>query len=762
MRKKNNGITLIALVITIIILLILAGISIAMLTGENGILTKAWQAKDSYQKEAAREKVQIAVLNYQVNEENTTLYDELRKIEGITLIEPDNEREGPPYRVIVDGYEFIVGEDLKISGGEKVEIKRAPEIKEVKYETEGTEAPLEVMITAVTKDEEGIKQIKVSYIKREGETVKYEDIAIENEGNVMGKEVKITVQIPANGEYVIQVIGKNGTITKKEIIIDNLVKDTILATITTGTVNEDHVGLTITGTTTEFPIKEMELYIDGKKIENVTYTTDEEMNKVASYTINNMEFYKEYACYVKVINAKGKEGISETKRPRNTTIIKTQTDLKNLATQVNNGNTFSQHKALQIVENIDLQNNPWVPIGNNQHKFSGVLNGNGHTISNLYINNGALEYQGLFGCTSYATICNLTINSGSINAKNNCGAIVGYFENGKIENCINNIGVTGSNNIGGIIGWDNNVAGIENCINTGNIRGNTSVGGVTGKHQANGTVKKCGNIGTITGNQQIGGIVGTSMDSSIESTYNKGIISVSVNQGGGIVGYCTETGILYSYNTANVTGSYMVGGIAGMAFKSETGKKLAFCYNKGAIKGTGSGSAGFTNIGGIVGVAKHKIIVEFCYNMGTIQITSNGGHAGGIAGILISNDADNPNSYYASKVQYCYNSATVSANGKYVGGIVGHVDNYCSVKNCNVSSDLIVRGNGKTATANRGQQEDYIGKIVGNLGIVSSDYLGNNTNSITVSVYYVVNGHSSGSSSYWSNSNVNQPKLIWE
>ena len=45
-RKNNNGITLIALVITIIVLLILAGVSIAMLTGENGILTQAQRAKN--------------------------------------------------------------------------------------------------------------------------------------------------------------------------------------------------------------------------------------------------------------------------------------------------------------------------------------------------------------------------------------------------------------------------------------------------------------------------------------------------------------------------------------------------------------------------------------------------------------------------------------------------------------------------------------------------------------------------------------------
>ena len=57
-KTKNNGITLIALVITIIVLLILAGVSIAMLTGSNGILTRAQEAK---------EKTQIASVEEQKN-----------------------------------------------------------------------------------------------------------------------------------------------------------------------------------------------------------------------------------------------------------------------------------------------------------------------------------------------------------------------------------------------------------------------------------------------------------------------------------------------------------------------------------------------------------------------------------------------------------------------------------------------------------------------------------------------------------------------
>ena len=60
--KTNKGITLIALVITIIVLLILAGVTIAMITGENGILTKTTEAKNKTAEAAAKEKVQTEVM----------------------------------------------------------------------------------------------------------------------------------------------------------------------------------------------------------------------------------------------------------------------------------------------------------------------------------------------------------------------------------------------------------------------------------------------------------------------------------------------------------------------------------------------------------------------------------------------------------------------------------------------------------------------------------------------------------------------------
>lgn len=59
--KNQKGITLIALVITIIVLLILAGVSIAMLTGDNGILTKASTAGDDTREAEMKEAVSLAV-----------------------------------------------------------------------------------------------------------------------------------------------------------------------------------------------------------------------------------------------------------------------------------------------------------------------------------------------------------------------------------------------------------------------------------------------------------------------------------------------------------------------------------------------------------------------------------------------------------------------------------------------------------------------------------------------------------------------------
>ena len=105
--KKQTGITLIALVITIIVLLILAGVSIATLTGNNGILTQANQAKENNNSAAAKEKVQVEALgsidksgkfNESTFEENVT-----KNIKGSTV-----KKSGNSLIVTVDGYDVTV------------------------------------------------------------------------------------------------------------------------------------------------------------------------------------------------------------------------------------------------------------------------------------------------------------------------------------------------------------------------------------------------------------------------------------------------------------------------------------------------------------------------------------------------------------------------------------------------------------------------------------------------------------------------------
>ena len=61
--KNNEGITLIALVVTIIVLLILAGISISMLTGENGILSRAGEAKEKTELSSLKEEAGLIMQN---------------------------------------------------------------------------------------------------------------------------------------------------------------------------------------------------------------------------------------------------------------------------------------------------------------------------------------------------------------------------------------------------------------------------------------------------------------------------------------------------------------------------------------------------------------------------------------------------------------------------------------------------------------------------------------------------------------------------
>lgn len=118
-EQGSKGITLIALVITIIVLLILAAVSISTLTGENGILSKANTAKTETEKASAKEKVQVAVMGSFGNDgkiDNNELKTNLDNVEGIdkatvpAIITDDTY----PFEVTVDGHKVTIDENRKV------------------------------------------------------------------------------------------------------------------------------------------------------------------------------------------------------------------------------------------------------------------------------------------------------------------------------------------------------------------------------------------------------------------------------------------------------------------------------------------------------------------------------------------------------------------------------------------------------------------------------------------------------------------------
>ena len=122
--KQKKGITLIALVVTIIVLLILAGISISLVLNNTGIITKATDAKNSSERWQAQEEVNLAISYLQIENATSTLTrenkriileDELRKISADSSV----SISGTGYKITHKKYDFFVNKDLKISSSGK-------------------------------------------------------------------------------------------------------------------------------------------------------------------------------------------------------------------------------------------------------------------------------------------------------------------------------------------------------------------------------------------------------------------------------------------------------------------------------------------------------------------------------------------------------------------------------------------------------------------------------------------------------------------
>ena len=206
--------------------------------------------------------------------------------------------------------------------------------------------------------------------------------------------------------------------------------------------------------------------------------------------------------------------------------INTAEGLKWFRDKVNDAKTEEETKICAVLTAaIDLNNEPWTPIGNytevNKIYYEGTFDGGGYTISGLNVT-GKFRCASLFGAVKGGTIKNLTVagnvshNYSSTGLDCHVGGIVGSaLDAATIENCSNNCSVTGGSGdfIGGIAGSNINNARIIDCYNVGTITGTImETGGVTGFNM--GTISNCYNVGTIKmlhNSNAVGEIVGNNV-----------------------------------------------------------------------------------------------------------------------------------------------------------------------------------------------------------------------------------------------------------
>ena len=228
-------------------------------------------------------------------------------------------------------------------------------------------------------------------------------------------------------------------------------------------------------------------------------------------------------------------------------------------------------------ESKNLNKCSWMPIASNG-AWGGIFDGQGHTISNLYINNndqcigffGAINsyssqrsiikniifenVQVYYNAVNYssqpvgvlasschcADISNVQINSGYVKGMSRLGGVIGYAGECSLTSCQNKAEITGVDYVGGIIGWCEN-SQIKKCINYGNITAHSESGGLFGKiySTTNNQISYCANYGNIQGDFCVGGIMGNVIGKSndIDHVFVAGNVSKTSTLENDYVGY---------------------------------------------------------------------------------------------------------------------------------------------------------------------------------------------------------------------------------
>jgi hypothetical protein len=190
----------------------------------------------------------------------------------------------------------------------------------------------------------------------------------------------------------------------------------------------------------------------------------------------------------------------------------------------------------------------FVPIGPNTSPFTGTLDGNGYTISNLTINRGSTSAVGLFGRID-GTVKNLMLDSVNIIGDSYVGGLAGR-DLGDIQKCsVTGLVVGSGDAVGGLTGdvysgsieksyAQDSVAGgvysgsgtgglsgsvyggtITDCYAAGSVSGDNAVGGFMGMDDYYSTISQCYSVGKVSGTSNVGGFVGSENISSVDSCF---------------------------------------------------------------------------------------------------------------------------------------------------------------------------------------------------------------------------------------------------
>ena len=433
--------------------------------------------------------------------------------------------------------------------------------------------------------------------------------------------------------------------------------------------------------------------------------------------------------------------------PNNPYQIATASQLALLASNVNNGTTYSNQYFI-LTEDIDLfgmdegDTIQWIPIGyttdlnagdqkTNHRPFSGYFDGQNHIISNLFIHKASKNFVGLFGYVGHCHISNVTLENVNIYATENVGALCGYAAyDTYIDNChVMSGAISGYRKMGGLVGrmktyfrvyydsYNNSIdpynSRISHCTNHANLK---SYGYVTSSTELNGTG---GILGYLNGydNQSCGHIENCINYGQIEAVTGVGGICGAMYYTNRIAGDSIQIENCHNYGTITpgpLSSKAEAGHIGGIVGSMIWGGTIRYCTNSGDIlyayyKSNASGGAG-----GIAGNISQNCRITNCVNFGDLQQRA---YCGGICG-----NSD------SGTITYCLNAGRTTGT-MYNGGITGNVGTLTNCISVNSNSGAQDKGqiagkNGKNATRCYFDKQNIVSYKWGTYEVSSSDSWG--------------------------------------